>query len=115
MKVYTVYPCAHCGHPAPEGLRAHHECALEATRQQVVARAGGEPERERREERARLDAAALAARRLERARIVELLRGQARALREEGGRCTLATTLVALASKAAALDEAAMLIEEEGP
>ena len=115
MKVYTVYPCVHCGHPAPEGLRSHLECAMEATSRQIAARARAEPERERREERAKLDAAALAATRIERTRIVELLRGQARALREEGGRCTLAETLVALAQRAAALDEAATLIEGEAP
>lgn len=33
----TVYPCAHCGHPAPEGLHAHHECALQAVARQVAA------------------------------------------------------------------------------
>ena len=101
--------CPHCGTVAPPGLSAHHECALEATRAQVAARIEGDLARERREERARLEAAALR----ERARIVELLRAKARALREEGARCTLAATLQALAQRAAALDEAAMLIEGE--
>lgn len=105
MKVYTVYPCAHCGHPAPEGLRAHHECALEATRRQVVARAGGEPERERREERVRLDAAALAATRIERARWVEAVDRLRAEYQQTAQQATTADTIQAACQRAAALGE----------
>ena len=104
--------CPHCGELCPPGLAAHLDCALQVTRAQVVAAAEQRATREQREERAKLDAAAGTAARAERKRIVGVLRERARALRIEGSQCTQAATLQALAQRAAALDEAATLIEE---
>lgn len=117
MRSQTVHPCAHCGHPAPEGLRAHHECAMDAMSRQIAARAGGEIEKERREQRAQLDAAAIVGAREERAPIVALVRAlrdeyrlTAQRSTEPGGQ---ASVLVAATQRAAALGELLSQLEEE--
>ena len=63
--------------------------------------------------RAKLDAAALAARQLERERIIEAIRDRARALSAEAWASQQAQTLRDLAQQAAALEQFARFLSEE--
>ena len=109
-RVYGPF-CPKCGLVAPPGLRAHYECALAATRERVNERIERDLAKEKRDERSKLDTAALVGARQERERIVEMLRERARELRFEGQRCSTEAASMACAQRAAALDEMAGEIE----
>jgi len=101
----ATHQCPHCALPAPEGLQAHIDCVLAATRKAVDELAALRGTAEQRELRWKLDQAALVARRLERERIVE----EIVVLRDEynttGRRSTSAGVLEAASHRAAALAE----------
>ena len=107
--------CPHCGIIAPPGMRAHHECALDATRKAVNERIERDLAREKRDERSKLDTAAYVGARQERERIVALLRESAREYRRESSQAVEASVLSRAANKAAALEEMAQVIEETKP
>ena len=101
----ATHQCPHCALPAPEGLRAHLECALAATSKSVDEHAAQRAKEEQRELRWKLDQAALVARRQERERILEEIVVLRDEFRTAAQRSTTADGMAAGAQRAAALVE----------
>jgi len=114
MSAIATHQCPHCALPAPEGLRAHLECALAATRTAVDELAAHRSTAEQRELRWKLDQAALVASRLERERILEEIVALRDEYRTAAQRSTTADGIAAGAQRAAALGELLQRLEEGG-